>query len=316
MVIATPPKVGIGHAHSKLILVGEHAVVYGKPAIAIPFPLEVTSTVESREGEAMLACTHYVGLLNQVPQPLKGIALCINHTLIYLGKPLSGLLIRLQSEIPMGRGLGSSAAIAVAIVRSLFSFYGRPLTQHKLMELVHKAEEYAHGNPSGIDMAATSSHMPIWFQRDRKVDPLTVGKALHLVVADSGKIGDTLSAVKKVKENYRLEPAKVKGAIEQVEQIAKLAKVALAKGDLHMLGSLLDANHDELRTMGVSDKGLNQLVETAKNEGALGAKLTGGGCGGCIMALANSLHHAEQLAKRLLSAGAYKTWYFTIENDT
>lgn len=309
----SPPKIAVGHAHSKLILIGEHAVVYGKPAIAIPFPLEATSIIESRTGGIMLACSLYFGPIDKVPAPLQGIALCIKKTLKYLKKPLSGLLIRLQSEIPLGRGLGSSAAIAIAIVKGLFFFYERPIPQKKLMELVQVAEVYAHGNPSGIDMAAASNEFPIWFQRDKAISVLPVGAPLHLVVADSGQVSDTLSAVKKVREKYRVEHGTIRESIDRIERLAELAKVALSNGNIHSLGRLLNENHKELKTMGVSGDRLELLVKTARNEGALGAKLTGGGCGGCVIALARSLSHAEQIARKLLKAGAHKTWYFTIE---
>lgn len=309
------PKVVKGLAHSKLILIGEHAAVYGKPAIAVPFPLEVAAVIEDRDGEIMLACTHYTGSIDEAPAQLQGIASCIKETLEFLEQPLEGLLIHLKSEIPIGRGLGSSAAIAIAIVRGLFSFYKKPLAQNKLMDLVHRAEVYAHGNPSGIDMVAASSDFPILFEKEKGAAPLLVHTPFHLAVADSGEVSDTLSAVKGVKEKYRLEPINMKGTVERIGELAVLAKAALANGDIPLLGRLLDENHKGLQAMGVSNEWLDRLVEASKNEGALGAKLTGGGRGGCMIALARSPEHAEQIAKKLLKAGAEKTWHFTIERN-
>lgn len=315
VVLSVPPKIAVGHAHSKLILIGEHAVVYGKPAIAIPFPLEVTSIIENRVGGIMLACSHYFGPIDKVPSQLKGIEICIKKTLKYLKKPLKGLLIRINSEIPIGRGLGSSAAIAIAIVKSIFSFYERTISQNTLMELVKIAEVYAHGNPSGIDMAAASSEFPIWFPKEKEITFLEVGRPLHLVVADSGQSSDTFSAVKKVKEKFVFENRRVKKCMNQIEMIANMAKSALTNGDIQLLGRLLDENHKELKTMGVGDDRLDHLVETARYEGALGAKLTGGGRGGCIIALARTRRHAEQLSEKLRKAGANKTWNFTLEKN-
>lgn len=312
---SNPPKVVKGRAHSKLILIGEHAVVYGKPAIAVPFPLKVTAAIEGRDGEIVLACSHYTGPIDKAPAPLQGIAACIKETLKFLEKPLEGLLIHLKSEIPIGRGLGSSAAIAIAIVRGLFSFYKKPLAQNKLMELVHGAEVYAHGNPSGIDMAAASSDFPIMFEKEIGASPLLVQTPLHLAVADSGEGSDTLSAVKGVREKYQLEPNKLKGAVERVGELAELAKAALANGNIPLLGRFLDENHKELQAMGVSNERLDGLVAASKNEGALGAKLTGGGRGGCMIALASSPENAKQIAERLLKDGAEKTWHFTIEGN-
>lgn len=314
LMIISAPKVAVGYSHSKLILVGEHAVVYGKPAIAIPFPLKVKSTIEEKSGEITIACNHYVGPINRMPVKMQGITDCIKATLIDLNKPINGLLIRLYSSIPLGRGLGSSAAIAIAIVKSLFSFYGRKISQKDLMELVKIAEVYAHGNPSGIDMAAASSEFPILFKSDNEVIPLKVGSPIHIVVADSGRIGDTHTAVKKVRDKFLLEPEKMQRSLERIERISVEANGALEDGDSYLLGRLLSLNHAELITLGVSDDGLNRLVEAAQSAGGLGAKLTGGGLGGCVIALASNPDHAKVIADVLMKAGANKTWYFSTDN--
>jgi mevalonate kinase len=309
--ITSMPKTAVGYAHSKLILVGEHAVVYGKPAIAIPFPLKVKSTVEKRSGEIMLSSVFFVGTINRMPEKLKGIAACIKATLNYMNEPLHGLLIRLQSFIPLGRGLGSSAAIATAIVKSLFSFYGRKVSQKELMALVEVGEIYAHGNPSGIDMAAVSSDFPIFFQNGEKLTQIKMGAPLHFVVADSGQIGDTHTAVAKVKESLRTDSKKVQRVLERMERIAYEAKAVMKDGNSSYLGQLLNANHFELIKLGVSNPGLNRLVEAARSAGALGAKLTGGGLGGCVIALAPNQKQANVIADAFMMAGANKTWYFS-----
>lgn len=313
--ITSMSKTAAGYAHSKLILVGEHAVVYGKPAIAIPFPLKVKSTVEKNPGEIILSSVYYVGSIDTIPEKMKGIAACIRATLHYMGKPVNGLLIRLQSSIPLGRGLGSSAAIAIAIVRSLFSFYGRTVSQKELTTLVEIAEVYAHGNPSGIDMAAASSECPIFFKNEEKETAIKMGAPFHFVVADSGRIGDTHTAVKKVKEQLRIEPKKIHSVLERIEKITYEAKVVLADGNSYLLGQLLNLNHSELIKLGVSDRGLNRLVEAAKSAGSLGAKLTGGGLGGCVLALAPDRERAKVIAEVLMKSGANKTWYFSTDNE-
>jgi mevalonate kinase len=312
--ITLMPKTAVGYAHSKLILVGEHAVVYGKPAIAIPFPLKVMSAVEQKAGEIMLSSVFYVGTINGLPEKMKGITACVKETLNYLNKPLNGLLIRLQSSIPLGRGLGSSAAIATAIVKSLFSFYGREASQEELMALVEIAEIYAHGNPSGIDMAAVSSEFPIFFKNGEKLTPIKIGTPFHFVVADSGRIGDTHTAVKRVRENLRLEPERIQTVLERIERITVEAKAVIKDGNSSLLGQLLNLNHSELINLGVSDPGLNRLVEAARGAGALGAKLTGGGLGGCVIALAHNRKQAKVIADVLMKAGANKTWYFSTDH--
>jgi len=305
-------KVAVGRAHSKLILFGEHAVVYGRPAIAVPFPLEVKSTIKEKSGIITIDFPHYSGPIDRVPMHMQGLVACIRETLNYLEQPFEGLLIQLDSAIPLGRGLGSSAAIAASLVRGLFSFYGREVSQKELLALVQISEVYAHGNPSGVDMATVSSEVPIWFQMGQETEPIHIGAPLHVVVADSGRISDTHQTVKSVREKSLSEPFKIQQSMERFEKITVLAKRALAKGDPILLGRMLSLNHTELMDLGVSDEGLNLLVYTARKAGALGAKLTGAGKGGCMLALAKSPTHAEEISNKLKQAGAYQTWTFTI----
>jgi mevalonate kinase len=309
-------KIAVGEAHSKLILVGEHAVVYGKPAIAIPFPLKVRALAQKAEGLISFESDIYTGSIDNLPIKLQGISACINETLHYLKQPLMDLHILIDSAIPIGRGLGSSAAIAVAIVRSLFNFYGEELVQDILFALVHIAEAYAHGKPSGIDMNAVSSQCPIWFQKGKeKINLINKGN-LYVVVADTGRIGDTRRAVENVRAKYDIEPKKVQRSLDEIEKIAAETKEALAAGDMYRLGALLNRNQMELAALGVSDEGLSKLIQTARNEGALGTKLTGGGLGGCLIALAESMEHAKSVAKGLIREGAAKSWYFSTAEDS
>lgn len=308
-------KAAVGEAHSKLILFGEHAVVYGKPAIAIPFPLRVSSKIEKSIGAIVLKSEIYTGPIKNAPIKMKGISECIKETLRCIRKPFRNLTIEVESSIPIGRGLGSSAAIASAVVKSLFYFYEKKLSREELFRLVQIAETYAHGKPSGIDMAAVTSEGPILFKKEVGAAPLKLGCDLHLVAADTGRVGDTHRAVENVRKKYDLEPEKVKESLDEIESITKRAREALLKGDIDLLGKLMNANHKELITLGVSDEGLNTLTEKARKAGALGAKLTGGGLGGCIIALASSREQGLAISKELIKAGASQSWHFSLVED-
>lgn len=313
-----PPKISVGSTHSKLIMVGEHSVVYSQPAIALPFPvIEATSTVTEMSGTLLsttiiIDCLYYVGPLDEAPEKMSGIVACIHETLSDLGEKPEGLHIRLSSTIPVGRGLGSSAAVAIAIVKSLFNHHGQKLTQKKLMKLVHIGETHAHGNPSGLDMAAASSDLPIWFQREEEPTPLRIGSPFYLVVADTGRIGDTRMAVESIKGKYQSNPIATQQAIDLLGEITYMAKDALLNGELELLGSCLNAAQQELFKLGVSDEGIDNLVRVAREEEALGAKLTGGGRGGCIIAVAKDEQHARKLVQALSEAGAYQTWKYQV----
>jgi mevalonate kinase len=306
-------KIAVGTAHSKLILVGEHAVVYGKPAIAIPFPLKVKAGVEESYGDIILNSTLYTGSINDIPLKMKGISACVKEILNYLKKPYKNIKISIDSDIPIGRGLGSSAATATAIVRSLFSYYGQQPSQKELFSFVEVSEAYAHGRPSGIDMNAVWSDYPIWFKKGECAVKLSTCSSLYFAVADTGRVGDTLFAVEGVRKKYDYEPEKVKKSLDEIEKITEGARDALISGNSDLLGELMNRNQKELIFLGVSDAGINELVRAARNTGALGAKLTGGGLGGCIIALAASLQQAKEISEGLLKAGASESWYFSNE---
>jgi len=308
-----PQKTAIGSAHSKLILVGEHAVVYGEPAIALPFPeIQVKAMIDPVHGPIRIDSSFYTGPLSSMPEKLQGIAVCIKKTCEKLGNDATGFRIQISSTIPIGRGLGSSAAIAIAIVRSLYAYFDQELARDELMELVDIAETHAHGSPSGIDMAAASSEVPIWFEKDKEIDYVQISTPLHLVVADTGRIGDTHAAVASIKEKYTVEFIKTKDSITHLGELTGHARKALREGDHAALGSILNRAQDELVKLGVSDESIDRLTKVAQKSGALGAKLTGGGRGGCIIALAKSIKHAKEIADALLVGGADQTWHFTV----
>ncbi|WP_163193053.1 mevalonate kinase [Clostridium thermarum] len=307
--------IAILEVHSKIILIGEHAVVYGYPAIALPFPLKVRCTIEKTNGPIIFDSSFYKGKVDDLPVKIKGLGLCIEKTIQHLSQPFEGLKISIDSSIPLGRGLGSSAATAVALVRAIFSFYKQNLSERELFSLVEVAETCAHGKPSGIDMAAVSSEGPIWFRKGEEKVYLKTGKPLYIVVGDTGRVGDTRTAVENVRKKYLLEPESVKRSLKSMERIADAAKDALQEGNLTLLGALMDSNQEELKTLGVSDFGLDSLIAAAKHAGALGAKLTGGGQGGCMIALAAGLEQAAVISKELKKAGAAKTWYFSTEEN-
>ncbi|GFP76954.1 mevalonate kinase [Clostridium fungisolvens] len=308
-------RTAICESHSKLILVGEHAVVYGKPAIAMPFPLKVRVTIQKAVGPIMFESSIYTGPIDSMTVKMKGIKACIEESLRCVDQPFANLRIRIDSAIPLGRGLGSSAAIAIAIVRSIFSLFQQGLSEEHLFSLVQIAETYAHGKPSGIDTAAEISEYPIWFQKGKEIVPLVIGIPLYIVVADTGRNGDTHTAVDNVRKMYVSETEKVQNSLDEIGTIGELAREALLKGDVYLLGNLLYRNHEELKILGVSDGELNNLVEIARNAGALGAKLTGGGLGGCILALGESLEHAEVIATQLMDSGVSNVWYFSTEEN-
>lgn len=314
--VSTSEKTAIGLAHSKLILIGEHAVVHGQPAIAIPFPLiGVETIVDYVPGAVKLDSTFYYGPLHLAPESLYGIVKCINDTVEYLELPLEDLVIRINSSIPPGKGLGSSASVAISVIRSLFNYANRVCTEEELLNLANVAETYAHGSPSGIDTLTITSDSPIWFEKDHPITKIDIKEDLHFIVADSGQDADTKSAVASVTNLLRKAPKKIQKKIDRIGQLTYDAKDALEKASKHFLGQMLNEAQKELEYLGVSDVVLNRLIDFARQEGALGAKLTGGGNGGCIIALAQNEVHSKQLAEKLKNFGAHAVWPFILKKQ-
>lgn len=297
---------GVGSASGKIILMGEHSVVYGEPAIAFPFQAtRITATIEpSFENE--LYSQYYDGPLAGVPKSLKNLHRLVNKLQQEL--PSGPLAVTIESTIPAERGMGSSAAVAVAVTRSYFDYMQRTLTQAELLRFVNFSEKIAHGNPSGIDAAATSGHEPILFEKGAPFRAFPLNINAFLVVADTGVKGKTRETVKEVAHRFDQEPTVIGPSIKHLGRLTQAARQAIIADEPAQLGELMNAAQDELAALGVSNQTLDQLIQAARNNGALGAKLTGGGRGGCMIALAADQQTAKKIAAELSEQGAKATW--------
>ena len=305
-----PSGSGTGGAHAKAILLGEHAAVYGAPALAIPLHgLGVAAQAAPAEG-VHLESELYTGAASDAPARLWPVLTAVRAALDQQDA-VAGATVRIRSSIPYERGLGSSAAVAAAVVRAIADLAQNTVDPDTLYTIVQEAERVAHGNPSGLDARAVTATAPIRFQQGA-VAPVEVGSTLVFTLADSGASGSTAQAVAQVRERRSADRAGVDAIIARIAELTEAAAGDLTRGDPAALGERMSQTHELLTGLGVSDARLDALVAAAAGAGSAGAKLTGGGQGGCIIALASSAEHAEELGHALRGAGAPRTWTTTV----
>lgn len=285
-------EVGVGQAHSKIILIGEHAVVYGYPAISLPL-LEVEVTCR------VVPATTPWRLFEE-----DTLSMAVYASLEYLNVKDAYIRCQIDSAIPEKRGMGSSAAISIAAIRAVFDYYQAELPHDVLEILVNRAEMIAHMNPSGLDAKTCLSDQPIRFIKNVGFEELAMDLSAYLVIADTGVYGHTREAIQVVESKGK----EAFPFLYALGELTQQAEEVIKARDAVKLGEILTKAHENLKEIGVSSLEADTLVETALHHGALGAKMSGGGLGGCIIALVADYHQAQDLAERLEEKGAIQTW--------
>lgn len=305
-----------GHAPGKAILFGEHAVVYGHPALAVPLPsLQASATVYPLESPPSRVTAEQIAL----DQAIAGIP---------VGDPLriviEALLAKTDTErippfhlsihsgIPIASGLGSGAAVSVAVIRALAGFLALPLSATEVNALAFEAEKVHHGTPSGIDNTVITTGKPVAFRKGAPLEILDLPAPFWLVIADSGIPAHTKVAVAAVRARYEDDPQRTGATLETIGNLTLTAKAHLLGGQSPLLGPLMNENHSHLRALGVSHPRLDALCAAALDAGAMGAKLSGGGQGGNIIALAEETD-LPRIANALTEAGAAAVYTSKVE---
>jgi mevalonate kinase len=305
-------------APAKVILFGEHAAVYGKPAIAVPVSsLRASASVHPETGGKGL---HIEALDLAQVLPVTVDSDLMDNALIYTARQVLKTLnahppdatIRLSSQIPMASGLGSGAAVSTALARAVAGAIGKPLSDDTLNTLIFEIEKLYHGTPSGIDNTVIVYERPVYFIKGMPLQSLNIGTPFTLVIGDTGEAGITRVAVGDVRTLYDANPQKIMPILDEIGDISVRAKTIIESGDPDDLAPLMMRNHELLRELTVSAPSLEKLITVALNSGALGAKLSGGGRGGNMIAL---VHHttAEKIKEALLQAGAKNAFITTIQ---
>ncbi|HVN54098.1 MAG TPA: mevalonate kinase [Anaerolineaceae bacterium] len=297
-------------APGKCILFGEHAAVYSRPALAVPVfqvraRVMAMANITGKPGTVHIQAPD-VGLeseLDQLPgdHPLSiaahGVmaALSIDRSL--------AVTLRITSTIPLAAGLGSGAAVSVALIRAFSAFLGHSLPAEQVNSLAYEVEKRLHGTPSGIDNTVITYGQPVYFIKGQPPRLFQVPVPFTLVVADTGVRSPTAKAVGDVRAAWEAEPDRYNPIFDRIGVLAHHALDCIQQGHPEEMGPLMDANQVLLQQMGVSSPDLERLVEAARTAGALGAKLSGGGGGGITIALVNPAS-APTIIAALQSAGA------------
>jgi mevalonate kinase len=297
-------------APGKIILFGEHAVVYNRPALAVPVT-QVQVDVEVLDSDSQgvhidAPIVNLHGELETLPadHAIGSVILKVFSTLGISNPP--SIKVNITSTIPVAAGLGSGAAVSVALIRALSSFLSKPFTDEQVNNMVFEIEKLHHGTPSGIDNTVITFSKPVYFIKGQSIETFKTGKPFAIIIADTGVPAPTKESVGDVRRLWQEDPKKIEAIFDQIAQVSLAARRVIENGNPEQLGPLMDQNHGLLQQLTVSSAELDKLVTAARNAGALGAKLSGGGRGGNMIALIKK-ETAESVSTALLSAGAKRT---------
>ena len=230
------------------------------------------------------------------------------HNFLFLRRvsPFPNLQIEISSTIPVASGLGSGAAVTVALTRALAAYFHYPMPDEEVNAFAYEIEKLHHGTPSGIDNTVITYARPVYFTRGNPIETFQAGEPFTILIGDTGIHALTKESVGDVRNQWEADRSKWEGVFDQVGRTAREAREAIERGRRKELGELMNRNHALLQEMTVSSPELDKLVTAARNAGALGAKMSGGGRGGNMIALV-SPEMAEAISLSLMEAGARST---------
>lgn len=283
--------------HGKVILIGEHSVIYGYDALALPIKsLQIKVTASFEGQESWMDTKYYHGPFFAAPNNYDGLKYVLGSMLDrYHHETDPAIKIRYEGEIPMARGLGSSATVALATSRVLNQLLKLNLTESEIMQTTNHAEMINHGKASGLDAATVNADHLVFFNKLVGVKELTNSLGATLLIMDTGDLGSTKQAVDQVREQYESSSEK-RQDMDQLGELASQVKSAWLKKDKETVAAAFNEAQKILASFGVSTPKIDHLVQIALHDGALAAKLSGGGLGGIVIALLDNQQLAAKVA--------------------
>ena len=299
---------GKGSGYGKVILFGEHFVVHGVPGIVSAIDSTTDADVKKGTKGINIRDERKTAKGYSEEKRLQQIE-SIDRMLKAMGiDPKIALDIWVGGTLPGFSGLGASAASSVAIARAIAQELGMKVVDEKINQVAFEGEKAYAGNPSGIDNTAATYGGLMWFKKNLRggqalVERLSIEAPVEIVIGSTGKVANTKAMVEGVEERKRKTPKKYNAVFKRAEELAYEGRAALEFYDLKKVGELMNENHQLLQEIEVSSKELNLLVDVARKHGAFGAKLTGGGGGGCMVALTPSKELQDKVANAIKSLG-------------
>lgn len=299
---------GKGSGYGKVILFGEHFVVHGVPGIVSATDAATDAEVkkitqgitikDERKGSKGYAEEKKLQQIESIERMLKSMNMSTD----------TAMSIWLGGDLPGFSGLGASAASSVAIARAIAQEFGSKFSDERINEIAYEAEKAYAGNPSGIDNTAATFGGLLWFKKNMQGGPdtfekISIRKPVEIIIASTGIVANTKAMVEGVAQRKKANPQKYDPLFKQAENVAVTGRKALVEFDLKKVGELMNENHCLLQEIGVSCKELDHLVDVARKLGAFGAKLTGGGGGGCMTALTPGKELQDKVASAIESEG-------------
>lgn len=284
-----------GKATGKIILFGEHFVVYGAPAIAAAIDNKVIVEIEEAEENDIITDQAVI------PEMSKGAIAAIEKAMGIEKK----FKVYLKGNLPTYGGLGSSAAFCVALVKAFATFKNLQLNKKQINDFAYEGEKVFHGSPSGIDNYMATYGGVLLFKRGENAlqKQIEVKNPFTMVVGFTGKLSPTAKMVAEVRKLKEDDPEKFQQLFDEATDIVYRALTVIEKGKVEELGELMNQNQYLLREIGVSDEKNNEIIRLMLAAGALGAKITGGGGGGCCIALARDKIAAMEIERTLKKNG-------------
>lgn len=301
--------IGKGYGYGKVILFGEHFVVYGLPGIASAISDYTLAEVE--EGEEGLEFIDNRPAVEGYKDEKQGeisreLELIMNFLKIDLKK--TPLKITVSGNLECASGIGASAALASSIARALNEHFNFGLNDDRINEVAYEGEKGSAGTPSGIDNTCSTYGGMIVFEKNlsggpNRIERISIAKPLDIVIASTGITQETKEVVADVKKEKDINPEKFDKIFAEYKKVFNDALIALKKGDIKKTGELMDENQELLRQITVSCPEIEEIISIAKKNGALGAKLTGTGRGGLVVCLSPASKTSEKIAKAIEKKG-------------